>query len=64
MSRYKFSANSSSGIILLAVKLCYCWYFLYIELKKWEHVMCCCDRLLVTQCLKVQFNTDSLLSVL
>jgi len=35
-----------------------------MQLKKWEQMMCLCDRLLVTKCLKIQFKMASLLSCL
>jgi len=35
-----------------------------MQLKKWEQMMCLCDRLLVTKCLKIPFKMASLLSCL
>lgn len=43
---------------------CHLWNFLHIQLKKWEQMMCFCNKLLVTKHLKLQFITYTLWSLL
>jgi len=36
----------------------------WMQLSEWKQMMCLCDRLLTTKCLKIQFNIGSVLSVM
>lgn len=60
----KYDKQSSSGITSLVQKhfFCYLYLFFFDSTKEMAKNICSCNRLRVIKCIKMQFNSSSLLN--